>query len=394
MITVDEARAEILAALSPCGLQSIPSQQAAGHTLAIPLIAARTQPPFPASAMDGYAVRSEDLSDTPAVLHLQGEAAAGHAHAGCVAPGTAVRISTGAPVPAGADQVVIQENTTRDGDRLTLKDTPRPSSNIRHAGTDFSDGDTLLPIGTRLNPTAIALAVGAGAIQLEVYRRPRIGILSTGDELVEPGETTADSQIINSISRGLDGLVRQWGGEPVYLGIARDTPEDVQDKLATSAGLDLLVTIGGASVGDHDHLRSTFAAMGGTLLFEKVAVKPGKPTWFGKLKGVHCLGLPGNPVSAFVTARLFLSAAMASLCGRPHTIAFQNATLGIDLEANGRREIYIRGARSPGDGSVAPLVQQDSSALSALAQSDILIRRVIDAPAAAVGETVEVLPLD
>lgn len=394
MITVDEARATIIAALSPSGLQSIPCQNAVGRTLAAPLIAARTQPPFAASAMDGYAVRSEDLCDTPAVLHLQGEAAAGHAHPGCVAPGTAVRISTGAPVPAGADQVVIQENTSRDGDHLTLNDTPRPKSNIRSAGIDFFEGDTLLPTGTCLNPTAIALAVGAGIIQLVTYRRPRVGILSTGDELVEPGELTADSQIINSISRGLDGLIRQWGGEPVYLGIARDTPEAVADKLASAAGLDLLVTIGGASVGDHDHLRSTFASMGGTLLFEKVAVKPGKPTWFGKLNELPCLGLPGNPVSAFVTGRLFLSAAMASLCGRPHSIAFQNATLGADLDANGRREIYIRGARSPIDGSVAPLLKQDSSTLSALAQSDVLIRRDIDAPAAKTGDTVEVLPLD
>lgn len=393
MITVDEARTIISKALSPSGTQTITYNEACGRVLSEPVKAKRTQPPFAASAMDGYAVRSEDISRTPARLVLSGESAAGHSHSGCVAPGNAIRISTGAPIPPGADQVVIQENTTRDGDTIELNDTPRPMSNIRSAGIDFNTGDVLLPAGTRISPDAVALIAGAGLIKLEVFRKPRIGILSTGDELVEPGETTGPDQIINSISKGLDGLIREWGGEPVYLGIARDTPDDVMAKLNAANGLDLVVTIGGASVGDHDHLRSSFADQGGQLDFEKVAVKPGKPTWFGKLGSTHFVGLPGNPVSALVTARLFLKPAVEALTGQSMTSAMSTAILGVDLAANGAREIYIRAERDPDNATVAPLKKQDSSALSALVRSDMLIRRRIDAGPAKAGEIVEILGL-
>jgi len=393
MITVDQARAIITNALLPCGSETISYSEACGRILSAPVLAQRTQPPFAASAMDGYALRSQDLGDTPASLTLSGESAAGHSHQGCVAPGQAIRISTGAPIPPGADQVVIQENTTRDGDTIVLNDTPRPMSNIREAGIDFNQGDELLPAGTLISADAIALIAGAGLIQLDVYRKPKVGILSTGDELVEPGEITGPDQIINSISKGLDGLIRQWGGEPVYLGIARDTPDDVKAKLAATEDLDLVVTIGGASVGDHDHLRSTFADQGGQLAFEKVAVKPGKPTWFGQLGATHFVGLPGNPVSALVTARLFLRPAVEALTGQAISNSMSTATLGTDLPANGAREIYIRAERDPKNVTVAPLKKQDSSALSALVRSDMLIRRPIEAPAAKTGETVEILVL-
>jgi molybdopterin molybdotransferase len=393
MRTVDEARALMLSTLKVVGTETIRYGDADGRVLASPVIAQRTQPPFAASAMDGFAVRSEDLGDAPIRLKLIGESAAGHSHTGCVAPGTAVHISTGAPIPAGADQVVIRERSVLEDDHITLDDTSRPNSNIRHAGIDFRQGDTLLPTGTRLTPDAIALVAGAGLVTLDVVRKPRIGILSTGDELVEPGEATGPDQIINSISKGMDGLIRAWGGTPIYLGIARDTPDAVKAKLEAGNGLDLVVTIGGASVGDHDHLRQVFASQGGALEFEKVAVKPGKPTWFGHLSDVPYLGLPGNPVSSLVIARLFLKSAIAALCGRSDLPVLHAAILGENLPANGAREVYIRGERDPVDGSVGPLKNQDSSALSALVRSTLLIRRCIDAPAAQSGDRVEILPL-
>jgi molybdopterin molybdotransferase len=393
MISVDEARAFILATIKPCKPVQVGYANSLGLTLAAPVIAERTQPPFAASAMDGYAVRSEDLGENPARLELAGESAAGHAHEGAIKPKTAMRISTGAPIPDGATQVVIQENTARDGDHLTLRDTPRPGSNIRVAGTDFSAGERLLPAGLRISGEAIGLAISGGLTDFSI-RRPRIGIISTGDELVEPGDPAGPSQIINSVSRGIEGLVQDAGGEPVYLGIARDNPQSVREKLASGKGLDLVVTIGGASVGDHDHLRSVFDTEGGKLVFEKIAVKPGKPTWFGQLNGTHYLGLPGNPVSALVIARLFLNPALAQLAGRTEIPDFRSAAAGATLPANGRRETYIRACFDPEAGTVAPLDNQDSSALSALVRANALIRRLADAPEVEPGSEVQYLGLN
>lgn len=393
LITVDEARARLLGRLAPLPSETLAYNQALGRTLAAPLLAQRTQPPFAASAMDGYAVRAADLSNAPATLTLAGESAAGRRHDAPVEAGTAIRISTGAPVPEGADQVVIQENVERSGDQLVMHDTPRPWANIRVPGTDFSEGHELAPAGLRLNPDAIALAAGAGVTELTVHRTPRVGVLATGNELVEPGEDTGPDQIINSVSKGVAGLVEAWGGAPVDLGIARDDPDDVRGKFAAADGLDLVVTIGGASVGDHDHLRRVFAEQAGDLAFEKIAVKPGKPTWFGRLRGTHYLGLPGNPVSALVVARLFLRPALGALCGRAEPVVFTQAQLGSALPANGPRETYVRAVRDPKTGLIVELRNQDSSALSALVRADALIRRPIDAVAAAPGDWVEILPV-
>ncbi len=393
MISVEAARARIDAALLPLAVESCTLIDAPGRTLAVPLIAALTQPPFAASAMDGYAVHSRDLGTTPKRLFLQGESAAGHGFDVHSKPGHAIRISTGAPMPQGADQVVMQERAVRDGAHITLDDTPRPASNVRAAGVDFTIGDVLLPAGSVLSPDAVALAAGAGLTELAVHRRPRVGILSTGDELVEPGQELGEHQIVNSIAWGLDGLVRQWGGEPVYLGIARDSKADVRAKLEASQGLDLVVTIGGASVGDHDHLRQVFNAMGGKLEFGKIAVKPGKPSWFGHLGETAFLGLPGNPVSALVMARLLLRPALAVLCGRPESLEFTAAILGEDLAANGMRENFVRARIDRQTGRVHPLGNQDSSALSALVRADALIRREVEAPAAKAGEATQILPL-
>lgn len=392
MISLDEARRRIVENLQPTESISLALSGASGRTLAEPMIARCTQPPFPASAMDGYAVRSADLGGAPVLLRLAGESAAGHAFTGAVEPGMAVRISTGAPLPEGADQVVIQERAVRDGDKVTLDDTARPMSNVRPAGVDFSRGDILLPEGARVAPEAVALAAGAGLTALTVHRCPKIGVLATGDELVEPGQPAGPSQIVNSVSKGVVEAVRAWGAEPVYLGIARDNVDDVRSRLAAGAGLDLVVTIGGASVGDHDHLRQVFARDGGELYFEKIAVKPGKPTWFGRLGGVPYLGLPGNPVSALVIAHLLLQPAVGRLDGCGRVPVYQQARLGAALVANDYREGFLRGW-CDAHGIVTPLDNQDSSALSALARANCLIRRPADAPASGPGDATEILRL-
>ena len=382
MISLDQARASLIAVLTAGPTETVGYAEACGRVLAGPLLAQRTQPPFDASAMDGYAIRSADLDQGANSFELSGESAAGARHHGKLLAGQAIRISTGAPMPQGADQVVMQERARLEGGRVSLDDTCRPGSNVRKAGIDFEAGTIILPAGTRLAPDAVGLVVGAGLTALTVHVRPKIGILSTGDELVEPGEHAGPDQIINSISRALDGLVRQWGGEPVYLGIARDNPEDVRSRLKAAAGLDLLVTIGGASVGDHDHLRQVFLDSGGKLEFEKIAVKPGKPTWFGALGALPVLGLPGNPVSSLVMARLCLLPALQRLTGQVVELDFGKARLGAELEENGARENFIRAVRDPSSGAVAPISNQDSSALSALTLADCLIRRAVNAPAA------------
>ncbi|MEE2565103.1 molybdopterin molybdotransferase MoeA [Hyphobacterium marinum] len=393
MLTLDEALLRIRDGLSALPYETVPVGEAGGRYLAAPVVAARTQPPFDASAMDGYAVRSADLTGASVTLRLAGESAAGHASKTMLEAGEAFRISTGAPMPAGADQVVIQENCARQDGQITTGQPGQPGAHIRRAGIDFTRGDRLLDAGQRISATAISLAASAGLADLTAIRQPRVGILSTGDELVEAGETARPDQIINSLAPGIARLVTEWGGLPRYLGIARDTPEDVRAGLAHTRDLDLLVTIGGASVGDHDHLRSVFAELGGTLVFEKIAIKPGKPTWFGHLDATPVIGLPGNPVSAMVMARLCLKPVLDSLLGVHDPAIFRTARLNAALPANGPRETMMRARIDPETGRIGPLVNQDSSALSALAASNALIRRPANAGAAKAGDTVEYLPL-
>jgi molybdopterin molybdotransferase len=394
MITLDTALTLIREQMEPVGPETVALLNATGRRLSAPINAHRTQPPFDASAMDGYAVRSADLTGDIVSFALAGESAAGHASQLRVGPGEAFRISTGAPMPEGADQVVIQENCTRKGDGIETSQPARPGANIRKAGIDFSNGDLLLQRGQRVTATAVALAASAGLAEVVVSRKPRIGVLSTGDELVNIGEETGPDQIFNSLAPGLGALLHDWGGEPHFLGIARDNPDDVRDKLSASEGLDLLVTIGGASVGDHDHLRAVFADMGGKLVFEKIAIKPGKPTWFGKLGTTFVIGLPGNPVSAMVMAQLCLKPAMDRLLGIEAPALFLDAPLGVDLPQNGARENMIRALFDPLSGRIAPLGNQDSSALSALVASNALIRRPANAGPAQSGDVVDYLPLD
>ncbi len=393
MITVEEARLAIAARLAGLEAETTTAPRAFGRTLARDIVASRNQPPGSVSAMDGYAVRSEDIDGGP--LNLTGESRAGGGHQGAIAPRQAIRISTGALVPEGADQVIIQENVQIDAGILTTQDAPNPGRHIRAAGSDFSDGTVLLKTGTILTPAKVSLAAAAGYGGIPVVRRPRIAILATGDELVPAGETPGPEQISNSGTPGLSALIFSIGGQPLPLGIARDDPDDVREALAAAEGADLLVTIGGASVGDHDHLRRVFAEEGGQLAFEKVRVKPGKPTWFGLLNDLPVLGLPGNPVSAMVTARLFLVPAIRTLLGQPAALAlgFEQALLGAPLEANGDRETYLRGVRDGATGPVSALSKQDSSHLAALADANVLIRRLPSAPASASGDVVEIMPL-
>ncbi len=394
MIALDDAIALIRDRVQPLGAETVPLGEAHRRWLAAPVIAARTQPPFDASAMDGYAVRSADLTGWDIRLDLRGESAAGHASHHAVGAGEAFRISTGARLPAGADQVVIQENCRKAEGGITTAEAPHPGAHFRRAGIDFMTGDTLLEPGQSMTPAAMSLAASAGHSALSVSRQPIVGILSSGDELVEAGEDAGPDQIINSLGPGLTALVQAWGGQPSYLGIARDDVVDVREKLRAAEGLDLLVTIGGASVGDHDHLRRVFGELGGELFFEKIAIKPGKPTWFGRLGSTPVLGLPGNPVSALVMARLCLKPAMDRLLGTADPALFLSTQLGIDLPANGPRENMIRAQYDARTGHISPLANQDSSVLSALVASNALIRRPAEAPAASAGESVSFLPLD
>ena len=398
LLPVDEALRRVLDGATPLGAESVDLLGAAERVLAEDLTAQLTQPPFDASAMDGYAVRAADVAHVPAELRLIGESNAGGPFAGTIVSGEAARIFTGASVPNGADAVVIQEDTDRSGDKLTVREAASIGANIRRAGGDFRQGDTLLRAGRLLDASAITLAAAGGHASLKVRRAPRIAILATGDELVEPGTKPGPGQIVSSNPYGLAALIRRFGGEPRLLGIAGDTLEALEAKLAMGADADVLVTIGGASVGDRDLVKPALEARGLALDFWKVAVRPGKPMLFGRLDAQRVLGLPGNPLSCLIAARIFLVPLIFRLLGRTDApLREQSAVLAHPLEANGPRQHYMRATVSPGAAGLLPvtaLTTQDSAHMSALAAADVLIVRAPNAPAAAAGETVRVLPLD
>lgn len=399
MITVEEAQARILQAFTPLTAENVALDRAAGRVLAADLSARRSQPPVPVSAMDGYAVRAADLSKLPARLSVVGAAPAGRRFDGAVGPGQAVRIFTGGSVPSGADAVVIQENVVaEDGVFIRVLDgVSRPGANIRRAGLDFAAGDRLLTAGRRLSAPAIGLAAAMNLPELPVRRRPRVAILSTGDELVLPGSPAGDDRIVASNGFALAAYVRAWGGEPVDLGIARDSIAELKSAAAKAEGCDLLVTSGGASVGEHDLIQRALGEVGFELEFWKVALRPGKPFIFGKIGAVPVLGLPGNPVSALVCALLFLRPAIDRLLGLdPPGFSEISASLGRDLPANDQRQDYLRAsfARAASGSLVAtPFERQDSSMLSVLARADGLVIRPPNAPAGREGDPVRVLPL-
>ena len=393
MITPAEALARILSLMTPVGTETVPLAEAAGRVLAEPVVARRTQPPFPSSAMDGYAVRAADVAPG-ASLRRVGEAAAGRRHPGALGPGEAVRIFTGAPVPEGADAVLIQENADAEGDRVRPTAAVAAGANIRPAGVDFAEG-AALSAPRRLAPADVALIAAMNAPEIAARRRPRVALVPTGDELVWPGERPGPDQIVSSNNFGLAALLGAAGAETDLRPVAPDRRDALAEALAGAAAeADLILTLGGASVGEHDLVRAAVGAA--ELEFWKVAVRPGKPLMAGRVGGVPLIGLPGNPVSAMVCGLLFARPAVDALLGLPAgPPARERATLAEALPANGPREHYMRAALSgaPGAPTVRPLGNQDSSLLSILSEADALLVREIGAPEAAAGDAAEFLRL-
>lgn len=391
LLPVEDARTRMLAEVAPLPAETVPLSAAIGRVLAEDVAAVRDQPPFRASAMDGWALR---VADAPGELAIVGESAAGHGFEGAVAPGQAVRIFTGAAVPDGCDTVVIQEDAERIGERVRVPDA-KPNANIRPAGGDFAAGARLLSRGERIDPWRLSLAAAAGRAELSVARRPRVAVLSTGEEIVVAPATPGPFQIYNSGTPALAAMIAGWGGEPVT---ARPVRDDLQTTVAAmrDAKADLLVTIGGASVGDHDLVRAAAGELGLELKVASIAIRPGKPTFFGTLSdGRRLLGLPGNPASAFVCAELFLKPIIAASLGAPPQPRLITARLETPLTANGPREHWMRAKLGYADGQVTvqPYRDQDSSLVTVFAVADALLRRPPGAAAAAAGEVVEVLPL-
>ena len=397
-LSVEEALARILTGVTALDSEIVSLPDAHGRILAANVSARLTQPPFAASAMDGYAVRLADIARLPATLSVVGEAAAGSRYPDALNPGEAVRILTGAPVPTGSDAIVIQENAERTGPTLTIREGCPDPDHIRPKGGDFTQGQLILQAGRSLDARALTLAAASGHATLPVRRRPRVAILATGNELVPPGTLPGPDQIVSSNPIGLAALVRAFGGEPILLGIAPDNLTDTVDHLAQARDADIVVTTGGASVGDHDLVRPAFEQLGVKLDFWKLAMRPGKPMLFGRLGHQRMLGLPGNPVSALITARVFLAPLITALLGKPASVTEPNmATLDTPLEANGPRQHYMRAIvtqTSSTTQTVAPVANQDSSLLVPLAQANALIVRPPHAPAIGTGTSVPVISID
>lgn len=397
MISVEEAQALVHDGIMPLGTETIALSEALGRVLAEAPKARISHPAQTVSAMDGYAVRAADVPSIPATLAVIGESAAGHPFANEVGVGQAVRIFTGAQVPVGADTVVIQEDVDREGEEISIREF-EAGRHIRPKGQDFSEGDPLLMTPLRLAPRHIGLLSAGDRPWLQVYRRPRVAILSTGDEIVLPGEPRNDAQIVSANGPALAAFVRVHGGDPIHLGVIKDDEGALKAVADAARDCDMIVSSGGVSVGDRDLVRKAFGEAGLDVGFHKIAMRPGKPLMFGHLDDTPMLGLPGNPVSALVCALLFLGPALHRLQGLPGDAPkTQPAILGADLKPNGGRQDYMRAILShdpDGMRTVIPIFAQDSSMIGALANSDALIVRPIGAPEAKTGEAVPVLALD
>ena len=399
MLSVEEAIQRIERAFSPLGTEMVSLDQALGRVLAEPLEARLTQPPADVSAMDGYAVRAADVETLPARLRIVQRIAAGQSPTGPIGDGEAARIFTGAQVPPGADTILIQENCDEADDYVAVREGKRAlGQHIRKAGLDFATGDIALHSGRQLTARDISLAAAMNRPWLKVTRRPRIALLSTGDELVNPGDPVGPAQIIGSNGIGLAAMVRAFGGEPVNLGIARDTLDDLDRAIEGALGFDALVTSGGASVGEHDLVQTALTSRGMELDFWKIAMRPGKPLMFGTLGALKVLGLPGNPVSTIVTALLFLKPAIDRMSGLSGVEPVRYvALLGKDMPANDQRQDYVRArliTDAEGRRIATPFSPQDSSMLSMIARAGCLIVRKPNAPAAKAGDTIDIIPLD
>ncbi|QDH73515.1 gephyrin-like molybdotransferase Glp [Brevundimonas sp. M20] len=391
--SVETARTIMLAGIVPLAAEAVPLAEADGGWLAEPVTARRDQPPFDASAMDGWAVRGADVGPG-ARLEIVGESAAGHDAGVTLHPGQAARIFTGAALPPGADRVVIQEEAERDGENVVLTAAPDTPAWVRPRGCDFQAGTVLLEAGTRLNPWRLALAASAGRATVVCRRRPVVALLSTGDELVAPGTPAGPHQIYDACAPALTAFVRRSGGTVVHLGPARDDEASILAAVDGGA-FDLLVTVGGASVGDHDRVKPAIRSAGGRLSVEGVAVRPGKPVWFARLAdGRPLLGLPGNPASALVCAELFLGPLIAALQGGLPNLEVDRAVLAGPLAANGPREHYMRAVIETGPDGVRrarPMTDQDSSLVTVMAAANGLVRRPAGAEGLRTGAEVEVL---
>jgi len=400
LMPVAQALALVLRDASPLGAEAAPLAQAHGRVLADDLAALRTQPPADVSAMDGYAVRAEDVAQAPATLRLVGEVAAGRPFGGTVGPGAAARIFTGGVLPRGADTVVIQEHTSRAGDTVVVGKPTGKGRNVRPQGLDFMAGTVLLRRGRRLSERDLALAAAMNHPTVPVHRRPRLAVLATGDELVMPGSAPGPGEIVYSNGFATIALASREGCETIDLGIAPDRlPETVAAiRRARESGADILVTSGGASVGDYDLVQQALAGEGLALSFWKIAMRPGRPMLHGRLGAMHVLGLPGNPVSSYVCAFLFLVPLIRRLMGRTDIERPPEAAmLGGDLPENDERADYLRATLTTGlDGSLVAtaLPVQDSSMLAPLAAADCLLIRAPRAPAAKAGSPCTILRLD
>lgn len=396
MISRAEAMQHIRSVAPLAETETVYLQAAVGRVLSASVKARLTHPPQNMSAMDGYATRGAD-TDLGARLTVIGEAAAGHPFSGTVGDGECVRVFTGSVIPTGADHVVIQEDVARTDDTIEITDAQNPPRHIRAAGIDFAEGDTLIKAGTRLGPRQLSICAAANHATLEVIRQPCVALLANGDELKRPGSDLAPGEIIASNEYSLAALIETWGGRVLNLGIAPDDPKEIRARIEGATEADLFVPVGGASVGDHDHMKSVFAALGFDPVFSKIAVRPGKPTWMSQRPHQRVLGLPGNPASALVCAHLFLKPLVQTLLGFDDPFAQRTAKLTAPLPANGNRESYLRAQFSRADDGaflVTPASNQDSSLLSPFITADALIHRGINTPERAIGDPVTCVVLD
>jgi molybdopterin molybdotransferase len=392
VISVAEALARCLALTTPLDLETVPLREARCRVMATSAIAKLTQPPFAASAMDGYALGAE--ASAGASFTVIGEAGAGHAFTGKIAPQQAIRIFTGAPLPEGAVSIAIQEDISVNGAEITLNAAARAGDNIRPRGQDFAFGDSLSP--RLLRPNDLALLAAMNVAQIQARRRPVVALIASGDELVMPGEDPAPDQIIASNTFALAAMIEAAGGEARMLPIARDTEASLRAVFALTQGCDLIVTVGGASVGDHDHVGRVASDLGLERAFWKIAMRPGKPLMAGRVLGIPMLGLPGNPVSAIVCGHLFLIPMLKAMLGLPDPAPQTlTAALGEDLPANGPRAHYMRARLSTPNGiaTVTPFARQDSALLTILTEADALVIVAPDAPPQPKGSAVNYIPL-
>ena len=398
LLSVEEARARVLAEIPLLEAQTIPVDQARGRVAAADMVARLSHPPVPVSAMDGYALRASDVEGFPARLRKIGVSRAGARFQGTLTPGACVRIFTGAAVPEGADIIALQEDAEEDGSEVLIREAPPKGQFIRRAGLDFSTGQVLVRQGQVLTARDLGLLASSGHGEVAVRRRPRVAILSTGDELVAPGADPGPDQIVCSNGVALGAAVASWGAEVVDLGIAVDEAEAIAEAADRAAGADILITSGGASFGDHDLIQAGVAQRGYVSGFWRIAMRPGKPLMFGKIGALPLLGVPGNPVSALICAMLFVRPALNKMLGSDALApVFDKARLGSAMGANDKREEYARARleRAADGGLIAwPFSAQDSAMQRALAEADALIRRKPLAAAAPEGAEVEIIRLD